>query len=82
MNWQDPNGRHLLVMGGNKPTTVGRYPILMWYQEKFVEMLSRPNARLMVIGYGFGDDYINRLICEAWEKANMRIPMMSAGHSD
>ena len=74
-HWQDPNGGRLLVMGGNKPTTMARHPILMWYADKFLEMLSRPNARLMVIGYGFGDDHINRIIYEAWEKGGKTLSM-------
>jgi hypothetical protein len=49
-NWQDPDGGRLLVMGGNKPTTMGQHPILIWYASKFAEYLSRPRARLMVIG--------------------------------
>jgi hypothetical protein len=56
MNWRNPSGGHLLVMGGNKPTTIQRHPILMWYAQKFVEQLSMPGARLMVIGYGFRDN--------------------------
>src|SRR5215831_4968318 len=28
MNWTDPTGGRLLVMGGNKPTTMRRHPIL------------------------------------------------------
>ena len=75
MNWQDPRGGRLLVMGGNKPTTIQRHPILMWYAEKFLEALSKPNARLMVIGYGFGDDHINRLIYEGWEKGGKTLSM-------
>ena len=67
-NWHDPSGRHLLVMGGNKPTAMQRHPILTWYAEKFAEAVSKPNARLMIIGYGFRDDHINRMICEGWEK--------------
>jgi len=75
MNWQDPNGGHLLVMGGNKPTTMQRHPILMWYADKFVEMLSRPNTRLMVIGYGFRDNHINQLIHDAWLKGGQTLSM-------
>jgi hypothetical protein len=67
INWQANNGGRLL-MGGNKPTTMQSHRILMWYADKFAETLSRPNARLMVIGYGFGDGHINQLIHEAWEK--------------
>ena len=57
-------------MGGNKPTTMQRYPILTWYAEKFAEAVSKPNARLMIIGYGFRDDHINRMICEVEKGGN------------
>jgi hypothetical protein len=75
MNWHDPSGEHLLVMGGNKPTAMQRHPILTWYAEKFVEAVSKPNARLMIIGYGFRDDHINRMICEGWEKGGNTLTM-------
>ena len=70
MNWTDPSGGRLLVMGGNKPTTMQRHPILMWYAAKFAELLSKPGARLMIIGYGFRDNHINQLIYEAWQNGN------------
>jgi hypothetical protein len=75
MNWQDPNGGRLLVMGGNKPTVLQRHPILMWYAAKFEECLSQPNARLVVIGYGFRDLHINRMIVDAWEKGGKTLSM-------
>jgi hypothetical protein len=75
MNWRDPNGGHLLVMGGNKPTTMQQHPILTWYAEKFAEAVSKPDARLTVIGYGFRDDHINRMICEGWEKGVKTLSM-------
>jgi hypothetical protein len=75
MNWKDPSGRNLLVMGGNKPTTMQRHPILTWYAEKFLEHLSKPAARLMVIGYGFRDNHINQMICQGWRKSNQTMSM-------
>jgi hypothetical protein len=75
MNWVGPSGGRLLVMGGNKTTTMRRHPILMWYAAKFVELLSKPGARLMVIGYGFRDNHINQLIYEAWQKGNQTMSM-------
>ncbi len=29
-NWLLPDGEHLMVMGGDKFTTIQRYPILKW----------------------------------------------------
>jgi hypothetical protein len=75
MNWTDPTGGRLLVMGGNKPTTMRRHPILTWYAAKFLELLSKPGARLIVIGYGFGDNHINQLIYDAWQKSNRTLTM-------
>ncbi len=49
-------------MGGEKAVSIGRYPILTWYNEEFRKMLLRPSARLMVIGYSFSDAHINDAI--------------------
>ncbi len=62
-------------MGGNKPTTMQRHPILTWYAKKFAEAVAKPNARLMIIGYGFRDDHINRMICEGWQKGGNTLSM-------
>jgi hypothetical protein len=62
-NWNDggPGGR-VLIMGGAKSASIERFAILKWYHKEFREMLMRPDARLMVIGYGFGDEHINDAI--------------------
>jgi hypothetical protein len=75
MNWHDPNGGRLLVMGGNRPTTMKQHSILTWYAEKFAEAVSTPNVRLMVIGYGFRDNHINRMIYEGWQKGGRTLSM-------
>ena len=62
-------------MGGNKPTAMQRHPILTWYAEKFAEAVSKPNARLMIIGYGFRDAHINRMIYEGWQKGGNTLSM-------
>ena len=62
-------------MGGNKPTTMRRHPILTWSAAKFLELLSKPGARLMIIGYGFRDNHINQLIYDAWHKSNRTLTM-------
>jgi hypothetical protein len=65
VNWSESNmGKRILIMGGQKAVSIGRYPILTWYHEEFRKMLTRPLARLMVIGYSFGDAHINDAIVE------------------
>jgi hypothetical protein len=65
VNWVESNvGSRILIMGGQKAVSIGRFPILKWYQDEFRNILLRPNARLMIIGYGFGDSHINDAIAE------------------
>ena len=67
-NWASPERKPLLIMGGGKAQEIGRNPILRWYSQQFDEHLLRPNARLMVIGYGFRDPHINASVRVAVEK--------------
>jgi len=65
-NWTDgAGGERLLIMGANKEGTIRRFPVLANYQREFKRRLSEPGARLMVIGYSFGDDHINTVIADA-----------------
>ena len=65
-NWfENVNGRPMLVIGGNKSRAIERHPILKWNHEQFRAYLSRPETRLMVIGYSFGDEHINEAIGDA-----------------
>ena len=54
----------MLIMGGQKTIDIGRFPILTFYHEQFRSLATRPGARLMVIGYGFGDKHINDIILD------------------
>jgi SIR2-like domain len=64
-NGTGASGQQLLVMGGNKTSVIAQYPILKWNHDRFKDYLSRPNTRLMVIGYSFGDPHINQTIMSA-----------------
>jgi hypothetical protein len=72
-NWIAESGSPLLVLGGRKALEIGQYPLLKWYHEKFAEYLSRSDARLMVIGYSFGDEHINKVIIESADKGGLGI---------
>jgi hypothetical protein len=53
-NWTTKSGL-LLIAGGNKETDIGRVPLLEWNLEQFRKSVCTEHARLMIIGYGFGD---------------------------
>jgi hypothetical protein len=58
-NWVDETGARLLVMGGDKTTSIKGSKVLSLYMEEFEARLRAPDTRVMIIGYGFRDDHIN-----------------------
>jgi hypothetical protein len=72
-NWTDGSGKELLVMGGDKALVIDQFPILKWKHQQFKEYLSRPDTRLMVVGYSFGDLHINQTVRDAADTGNLRI---------
>jgi hypothetical protein len=64
-NWRTAAGGHLLVLGASKTQVIQNSRLLSSYVDIFEQSLCRPDARLMVIGYGFGDTHINKLLIRA-----------------
>jgi len=65
-NWVDgSSGDRILIMGGQKTVAIGRFPILTFYHDQFRAMVTRPGAKLMVIGYSFSDEHINEVVLDA-----------------
>lgn len=73
VNWQAGDHGELLVLGGNKARTIAENEILNWYSNELSRYLQIPDTRLMVIGYGFGDDHINRLLHETRARSRFRM---------
>jgi hypothetical protein len=63
-NWETDAGQKLLVMGANKMTSIQDHGLLRWSFETFKAYFARP-TRLMIIGYGFRDEHINRVLIDA-----------------
>jgi hypothetical protein len=73
-DWIDPSkGWRLVVMGGNKRSAIDDSELLKWTHEQFGAYLSKPDTRLMVIGYSFGDAHINEAIAEAARGGGLRV---------
>jgi hypothetical protein len=64
-NWvADSQSGPLLILGGQKTTQLNLHPILVQYLAELQRRLNEPDAKLMVIGYGFNDEHINDAIAE------------------
>ena len=72
VNWVDA-GHRLLIMGGGKSAIIQTSPLLTWYHQCFRADLFKPNTRLMVMGYSFGDEHLNAVIAEAVEKNRLKM---------
>jgi hypothetical protein len=62
VNWFTGGGSRVMVVGGSKGTSIRDSSLLNAYAEAFQQCLNSGGARLMVIGYSFGDDHINDAI--------------------
>ncbi|MGT2438600.1 SIR2 family protein [Bradyrhizobium betae] len=63
-NWRSADDSALLILGGDKGNDIAKVQLLSWYQIEFAR-LTQHGARVMVIGYGFGDAHINDLFIAA-----------------
>ena len=71
--WATDDGRSLLVVGRDKTGAIAHHPILHWTYERFEDYLRRDDTRLMVIGYGFGDEHINQSLLDAHQAGNLKV---------
>lgn len=77
VNWRDPSGNRLMVMGGAKPEAIERDPVLTEYHEYFGQTLKSGDTRVMVIGYGFNDSHINRMLVQAGVEHGMQMHLVN-----
>jgi hypothetical protein len=63
-NWETDAGQKLLVMGADKMSSIQDHGLLRWSFETFKGHFASP-TKLMIIGYGFRDEHINRVLIDA-----------------
>ena len=66
-----------MVIGKRKTDQIFREPLLRYYSELFQEVLSDGDVELFVIGYGFGDKHINKIIDDSIQKHGLGLHVMS-----
>jgi len=71
--WLTDDGQPLLVIGRDKTGTIAQHPILHWTYQQFERYLHRDDTRLMVIGYGFGDEHINQSLVDAHQAGKLKV---------
>lgn len=71
-------GKHTeLVIGTQKEGLIGTDPLLKWYFDLFQSVIAQGKKKLLIIGYGFRDTHINKILLEGVQKHGLRIYIVS-----
>jgi hypothetical protein len=76
-NWKSYDSSQKMVIGRGKTEQIMKEPLLNYYFEVFKNVLFQNQRRLLIIGYGFGDDHINSIISEAVRDHGLKIYVIS-----
>jgi hypothetical protein len=68
-----------MVVGTGKNDQIASSPLLAWYFDIFRNVLSAGGVRLMIVGYGFGDEHVNAIIGNAVEHHDLKVFIWDAG---
>ena len=77
--WLSSTGTNCYVIGRNKEDQINAEPLLSYYFDLFTEELSKPDRKLLVIGYGFCDDHINSVLANSIIKHGLKLFIISPG---
>jgi hypothetical protein len=80
INWRGTDGSSSMVMGRRKPLTIAKTPLIGWYHRVLEQVLCLGDVRLMVIGYGWGDEHINDPIADAVRNHGLQIYSWNPAH--
>jgi len=61
-DYKDEDGNPIMITGLNKKDRVSKYDLIHYYSEKFNEILTKKSCKIIIIGYGFNDNHINKVI--------------------
>jgi len=70
-----------MVIGKNKSEIIAREPLLKWYFELFQKVIAEGSKKILIVGYGFGDQHINQVLADGVEKYGLQIYIISTKSS-
>jgi len=75
--WVSSHGGNQMVIGKNKANDINQEPLLKWYSELFQKQIYEGNKKLLIIGYGFGDDHINDVLLKGVQEHGLSLYVIS-----
>lgn len=71
--WISSRGGNQMVIGKNKVDSINQEPLLKFYFDLFKELIYEGNKKLLVIGYGFGDEHINDILLKGVQEHSLSL---------
>lgn len=79
VNWRTGDGSNVMVVGTAKSAQITSLPLLRWYTDIFNQVLTAGDVRLLIMGYGFGDEHINEIIAGAVKNHGLKVLIWDTG---
>ena len=71
--WMSPGGKKPFVMGHNKSEQIQKEPLLQYYMDAFEHVIAQGDRKLLIIGYGFRDKHINKVLADGVYSHNLKL---------
>ena len=75
--WISSSGINRYVIGKDKEDQIAAEPLLSWYFNIFKNVLSNPNRKLLIIGYGFRDVHVNEIFANSVKDFGLKLFVIS-----
>jgi hypothetical protein len=62
-----------MIIGKNKPEDIEKEPLLKEYWKLFNDAIAQGNKKILIIGYGFGDKHINKILEDGVKNHDLQI---------
>ncbi|PIR48046.1 hypothetical protein COV06_01450 [Candidatus Uhrbacteria bacterium CG10_big_fil_rev_8_21_14_0_10_50_16] len=76
--WVASDGSTRMVIGKNKVHTITSEPLLKAYFDLFSSAVQEDSKKMLIIGYGFGDEHINAVLADGVINHGLRIYVISS----
>ena len=75
--WLSSDGTPQMVLGKNKEEDIRKEPLLAWYIDLFKRAVCRDGVKILIIGYGFLDEHINKMLFDGVTDNNLKLYIVS-----
>lgn len=76
-NWRSSDQQQLIITGQSKINKIKTIGLLSWYWDILRTVLNQGNVKVLIVGYGFREEHLNKIMEQAVFEKNLRIYIIS-----